>query len=182
MISTEMIRMRFEYDPTTGRFTYKTRPVSDFQPTKLDTADRRCRQWNTRCVGKEAGSIGVNGYRYLSVDGRDVLAHRAAFAIMTKAWPPHSIDHVNGNRADNRWTNLRGVTVAENSRNQKVRVDNKSGCVGVSVHKQTGRWLARIATGKKYKYLGLFDKFEDAVLARKNAERLYGYHKNHGAR
>jgi len=179
-ITPPMLRELFAYNLETGEFTYKPRTVAMFESSGIVSAEARCKQWNNRCANKPAGWISVNGYRCLSFCGEQFLAHRAAIAIVTGEWPEHSVDHINGVRSDNRWKNIRSVTVAENSRNQCIRSDNTSGCVGVSLHRQTGRWTARISALGKYKHLGLFDKFEDAVLARKSAERLYGFHENHG--
>jgi hypothetical protein len=84
-------------------------------------------------------------------------------------------DHIHGkpSRNDNRKANLRLVTVSQNGMNREIGTNNSSGIVGVSWHKQTGKWIARIQIDKKRINLGLFDNFDDAVEARKEAEQKY---------
>lgn len=83
-------------------------------------------------------------------------AHRLAFLLMTGAMPAGDVDHINGNRADNRWCNLRDVSRAVNMQNlRKPRADNTTGFLGVSLSK--GRYQAQIAANGKTHYLGLYD-------------------------
>lgn len=83
------------------------------------------------------------------------------------------IDHVNHKTFDNRKSNLRIVTVAQNNMNASKRTNNTSGTTGISWHKGVGKWRARINVNGKEVHLGYFDKFEDAVKARKEAEDKY---------
>jgi hypothetical protein len=92
---------------------------------------------------------------------------------------PQDIDHINGNRRDNRIANLRAVDRRENMRNARLRSNNTSGIVGVTFSRDRKKWVAQINDGK-VRSLGRFDKFEDAVEARKAAERRAGFHPNHG--
>lgn len=80
------------------------------------------------------------------------------------------VDHINRNPLDNRRMNLRVVTIQQNLRNQK-RPNNTSGQNGVSFNKLSNRWEAYITTDYKRRNLGLFDKLEDAIKARKTAEK-----------
>lgn len=98
-------------------------------------------------------------------------------------WPKNEIDHINKDKQDNRINNLRDVTTAENQRNRKLMVTNKSGACGV--HKLNKRysalvWSAVIMVDKKQIYLGSFRTKEQAIKARKAAERKHGFHPNHG--
>lgn len=81
------------------------------------------------------------------------------------------IDHINHNTVDNRKNNLRIVTRSQNQMNTKLRSNNTSGVKGVS--KQDNKWKVSIQVNKESKYIGLFDNFDDAVKARKNAEKKY---------
>jgi hypothetical protein len=81
------------------------------------------------------------------------------------------VDHKDGNTLNNRDNNLRGATVQENCRNQKIRKNNKTGCNGV--HKFGDKWRARINIGIKNVSLGLFNNLDDAIKARKEAEIKY---------
>lgn len=83
------------------------------------------------------------------------------------------IDHINHNKQDNRKSNLRVVTASQNNMNATKRIDNTSGVTGVSWHKGLGLWRARINVNSKEISLGCFNKFDDAVKARKDAEEKY---------
>lgn len=83
------------------------------------------------------------------------------------------IDHRNNNKTDNRKFNLRKATVSQNIMNRPIRKDNTSGCTGIYWNKQKNKWAAKIIVNKKQIHLGFFDKLEDAVKARKEAEDKY---------
>jgi len=125
--------------------------------------------------GQEAGNFCKNGYRRVRFDGEPYQTHRIIWKLLYGE-DPAEIDHINGNRSDNRITNLRSVCHYENMRNMKKMPSNSSGVTGVFWCKDRSKWGAFI--GKKN--LGRFDRFEDAVAARKQAEEEYGYHPNHG--
>lgn len=136
--------------------------------------------WNAKNSGKEAGSIDVaTGYRKVSIDGKTYFAHRVAWLIEHNE-TPDQVDHINGVRLDNRMSNLRAVSVAENNRNLSLRSDNKSGVVGVEVCSSTGLWRATIRYEGKTRHLGRFRLMTDAIKARKAAEQSFGFHPNHG--
>ena len=107
-------------------------------------------------------------------------AHRVIWAMCHGGWPIHGIDHIDGDRTNNRFENLRDVTQSKNMRNSSIRSDNTSGVVGVYLEKKSGTWYAQIKTGGTVKHLGQFPSFEDAVAARAAAEIKYKYHKHHG--
>ena len=122
--------------------------------------------------------IGLNGYKYGSINKKPVLAHRIIWK-MQYGYDPQHIDHINGNRADNRIENLRSVNRFENLRNMRIGKANTSGVMGVWVNKR-GVYVAEIYTDGKKKSLGHFDTIEAAAQARKEAEVVYGFHRNHG--
>lgn len=95
--------------------------------------------------------------------------------IQTGDWPPRDrdVEHRNRNRADNAWSNLRLATRSQNNMNTGLRSDNKSGQKGVGRRQDTGRWYARITVDRRVILLGHFDSFDDAVAARRAAERRY---------
>jgi hypothetical protein len=134
----------------------------------------RIDRWRAR-AGQEAGTFCEDGYRYIRVDRKQYLAHRIIWKLLYGE-DPEEIDHINGNRSDNRITNLRSVSRLENMRNRKRASDNTSGVTGVFWYKARSKWRATISQ----KILGNFNKFEDAVAARKQAEKELGYHPNHG--
>ena len=125
--------------------------------------------------------MSTNKYRFVSVDGKEQLLHRALWEAANGTIPEGmQIDHINGNTLDNRLENLRVVTHQENARNQKRRNDNTSGVTGVSWNKKKQKWEARITDNGKLVFLGLHDDWFEAVCARKSAEKRLGYHENHG--
>jgi len=83
------------------------------------------------------------------------------------------IDHINNNNLDNRKENLRIVTNSDNLKNSKLRIDNKTGCKGVSFDKSRNKWSAQIKINYKKIDLGRFASFDEAVKARKEAELKY---------
>jgi hypothetical protein len=95
---------------------------------------------------------------------------------------PEFIDHIDGNRANNRLQNLRSVTKSENGRNTKIRADNTSGAHGVFWDRDLGKWRSRVKVDGRDVYLGAFEKLDDAIASRRAAEPKHGYHPNHGRR
>jgi hypothetical protein len=89
------------------------------------------------------------------------------------------VDHIDNNRLNNNINNLRFATFKENSRNSKIRSDNTSGIKGVTFNKKMNKWMAQIQMDGKNKYLGLYEKFEDAINARvKASTKYFGEFKN----
>lgn len=113
-----------------------------------------------------AGSIAgrrqnSNGYKEIQIDGRLHKAHRLAWFYMHGEWPDQ-IDHMNGDRTDNRISNLRSVTIEHNNHNQKsAHKNNKTGLLGVSV-RTDGKFQAEIRVRRKKIYLGCFSTANDA--------------------
>ena len=129
----------FHYEPETGNFFWR---IAKAQRVR---------------AGDLAGSLDSSqGYRKLCIDGKLYRAHRIAWLIVMGALPAGQIDHINGDRSDNRIANLREATNAENCRNARLRRDNSSGLKGVSYHKPSGKWRSRIGSDGCV-YLGYFD-------------------------
>lgn len=162
--SNERLNELFTYNPETGELRRK---VSRSGAGK---------------VGSLAGTVDkLNGYRLVGVDRILYKAHRICFKMATGFdVGVFEIDHINGDRLDNRLSNLRMVSTATNLRNQKRRGNNTSGHTGVSFNKQLKKWDVRIHSNNKQFYLGSFTEKEDAVAVRKEAEKKYKYHPNHG--
>ncbi len=129
--------------------------------------------------GDIAGCIKKDGYVYIGLKKKRLLAHRLAFKIML-GYFPEQVDHENHIKSDNRWKNLRAVNNQENQKNRSKSKNNTSGVTGVVWRKKVKRWVARIKVDKKEIHLGYFNKFHEAVNARKLAEVEYKFHKNHG--
>jgi hypothetical protein len=165
-----------KYDPDTGEIYWRVRPVTLFTlGTSKDrprSAEHACNQWNSRWAGKSAACLKSDGYRYMHLNYRTELVHRVAWKIMTGA-DPIEIDHIDGNRSNNKWSNLRNGTKSDNLRNVALKSNNTSGHHGVSFSKRQQKWIASI-------WLGSFDSKEEATEIRKKYETLLGYHANHG--
>ena len=178
-IDIALLRRLLRYEPETGRLYWLPRTPDLFKTTTKRTAQHSCNAWNSRCANKQAFTrrgAALQG----TLLGKTCLAHRVAWALHCGAWPENEIDHINGNRHKNNIQNMRDVTHKVNSRNLAVPATNTSGIMGVSWHKQRKRWRADIKADKYHRHLGYFEKVEDAVAARKAAERDLGFHRNHG--
>lgn len=139
------------------------------------------KQWNAVWAGREAfTAIDGKGYRHGSLDYTYLRLHRVMWALEHGAWPVGEIDHIDGDRLNNKSCNLRHVSAPENHRNQKRGANNTSGYVGVSWYRPYAKWRAGIGHEGKTKHLGYFDSIEDAVHARQLANAVYRYHANHG--
>lgn len=151
------LRQLLRYEPETGKFFWKERPVEMFSG-KSQPPERIHANWSARFLGKEAfTSTNQDGYKESHVRGKCLRAHRVAWAIYYGEWPKGEIDHINGVRDDNRIANLRDSEHCENMRNGLLRADNKSGLKGVSWDSESNRWRAQIMANGKKKNLGRFD-------------------------
>lgn len=140
------IREMLSYDPETGIFRW------------LKTANS-----NGARQGQQAGYVREDGYVEIAVANRPYRAHRIAWAFVHGEWPQHLLDHINGDRSDNRIFNLRPATRATNLQNQtQPRSNNRSGYLGVCVAtrcKLSGlptAWRATIKHDGRQLHLGNF--------------------------
>ncbi len=124
--------------------------------------------------GYSSWRIGSKGYMQINLFGKTVLVHRIAWKIYYGEDPEY-IDHINKCKTDNRMSNLRSVSHSANMRNKKLGSNNKSGFTGVHFLKKKKKWRARIGVDKKKLDLGLFNTKEEAISARQEAEKIYGY-------
>jgi len=129
--------------------------------------------------GRDAGSLGNRGYLVVNIKCSGYLVHRIVYKLHHGVDPDH-IDHINGDKLDNRIENLRSVSQTENGKNVKLNKNNKIGYLGVHMVKNNNKWWAQIKVDGKGIYLGSFDNKQDAINARKEAEKKYGFHENHG--
>jgi hypothetical protein len=142
-VTKERLRELLVYDPGTGIFTW----------IKQATPSVRIQ------IGDVAGTS-HHGYRTISIDGVQYPAHRLAFLFMLGRWPVDQIDHVNLNRSDNRWLNLREATRSENAMNALVGRRNATGLKGVC--KNGNKWSARITIDQHVFHLGSFPSPQEA--------------------
>jgi len=164
----------FEVDFDNGKLFWKNRDISYFSSAQSHAS------WNKKFVEKEAFSANhKDGYKHGLLLSMPYLAHRVIYAMKHRVWPNY-IDHINGNRSDNKISNLRSVTKSENGCNSKKPYTNTSGNIGVSWNARDKRWSAYITINKKRKALGNFKEIQDAIICRKTAEITLGFHPNHG--
>ena len=165
-LTAQVLRELLDYDPATGAFTWRPRPLSMFISQRL--AD----SWNTQHAGKAAGGQYVGGYLGVTVFRRKHLAHRLAWLHATGGWPSAQIDHRDGCRNNNRLSNLRDVSPAENSQNLR-KSKRRDGILPLGVRLQPGRasYEANIRTNGQRTFLGSFDTPEEAHAAYLSAKR-----------
>ena len=130
----------FNYDKETGELFWKISP------------NRRIK------IGAQAGSNHNAGYRSVKIDKKNYLVHRIVYTLYHGSCPPF-IDHINRDRSDNRIKNLRASTPMENQWNRTPNMSNKTSSkyVGVSYHKKSGKWRARIRAKNREISLGYFE-------------------------
>lgn len=144
ILSAEQLRLAIHYNPDTGVFTRMVRLAQ-----RHHAGDR---------ADTPITSPRMLGYRRVSLFSQRYLAHRLAWFYVHGVWPIKHIDHMNGDKGDNRIRNLREADDQLNLENfRNHRVDNKVGLLGVHLHKQSNRWRARIQVYGKSVHLGLFD-------------------------
>jgi len=145
MLTQDRLKELFNYNQDTGEFTYKV----------------------NRATNKTGDVAGCLDHKYLRIriDNKIYYCHRLAWLYMTGDWPKLFIDHIDMNCANNKWNNLRQCTNAENLRNTKPPVTNKSGIKGVRWHKQAKKLVARCKIDNVDYHLGLFESKENAAHA-----------------
>jgi len=164
-LTVDLLNHLFEYDKETGNLIWKIKPSSKGNRVK---------------VGDIAGTVKSHGYLCVGINYNSYRAHRLIF-LMHKGYLPKTIDHINGDRLDNRIENLRAVTASQNQHNRKTNANNTSGYKGVGWIKTKKKWRARITLEGKKIHLGYFDNVEEAAeVVRKAREELHGVFANHG--
>lgn len=166
----------FDYDPESGRMTWRARPESDFANRQAWLA------WNTKFAGTEAGTVSMHGYRTVSIAGKKFKVHRIAFKL-AYGTEPAVIDHADGDRLNNSISNLREASYSENNCNRSVDGRSGSGVKGVHWHKRAKKWTSQIRKDGVVSYLGLFATVEEAAKARNiAAKKMHGEFSCDGSR
>lgn len=153
MITAERLRELVHYCPETGIFTH--------------LQSRGCKK-----AGMQAGCLLPSGYVSIMVDGFRTMAHRFAWLYMTGSWPSAEIDHIDGNKSNNSFSNLRDVSRSVNTQNQnRAKRSSKTGYLGVRFCGKD-KFTAAITLDGKTKYLGVFKDPKDAHAAYLKAKRI----------
>lgn len=141
-------------------------------------ASTGCFMWKVDCgaarAGQKAGRVQADGYLMIGFKGKKVLAHRLAWFFVHGSWPHGEIDHIDGDKANNRIDNLRIVSRSQNMQNMKVaRKDNQSGFLGVVSPKKGSRYLAQLIVGGRRVFRKSFGSAEEAHAAYLEAKRRH---------
>lgn len=124
-------------------------------------------RWGRTPAGAVAGTVRPDGRRHIYIDGKNYLASRVAVLWMTGTWPLRMVDHVDGNKGNDRWKNLRQADKSKNGANSKKPVTNTSGHKGVHIYRGNKgiRWCARLKLHGKTVWLGAHSTLEAAKSA-----------------
>lgn len=161
-LTAARLREVIHYDGTTGIFTWRV---------------NKC---NSSLAGQQTGSQTRHGYVVMTIDGNSYRGHRLAWLYVKGQWPKDQVDHINGVRDDNRWSNLREASHLQNGGNRKIQRNNTSGFKGVrrcslSTERTQRPWEAAIWFNGKRMYLGRFRTAEGAHAAYcAAAEKFHG--------
>lgn len=164
-VTPVLIEEAFFYDPQTGKLTWKERPANHF------ASNLAARIWNTKYAGTVAGRKSSEGYLAVALWGFEFYVHRIAIVLLTGEWPKLQVDHVNGDRTDNRSCNLRVATHKQNAHNSKKYKSNTVGLKGVSKCPGCKTFRAQIYHDKKAHHLGTFKTEKEAHDAYARAAR-----------
>jgi len=153
-MTAEELRNLLSYNPDTGEFIWIVRPSKAVK------------------AGDVAGIVDKKGYRTIGIKRKIYKAHRLAWLYVHGKLPNGVIDHINGDKSDNRIENLRDVFFDGNSQNvRKPNIRNKSGFMGVIWYQN--KWRANITVNSKTRWLGDYATPEEAHAAYLGAKRLH---------
>jgi hypothetical protein len=137
------VNEHLSYNPETGLFIWRTKR-------------------GRKSANSVAGSVGDRGYILINAFGKRMYAHRLAVLAMTGEFPPDVVDHINGDKSDNRWGNLRSCTQSVNMENRQGHQRNsKTSLLGSSPH-VCGKFMAQITRNGTHRYLGLYKTAAEA--------------------
>ena len=165
MITQTELQSRYKYNPNTGEFTR-------ICYTGGKHFGRTLKKRNNKSIS------GHPVYQNITINDKAYPAHKLAWLYMTGEYPDCFIDHINRDSTDNRFSNLRKASYAENNRNKSMSRNNTSGYKGVNWHKHKNKWRAEIRVNKTAITLGYFDNALDAHYAYIQASEKY--HKQFG--
>jgi hypothetical protein len=142
-VTQEYLKSILRYDPETGEFVW-LEGLSYYAP-----------------AGTGAGWL-EQGYNNIKIKNKSYRAARLAWLYVYGMWPTKFIDHINGNRGDDRISNLREASAAENNRNRKIRTDSKTKLKGVYFNERSGKYESKIHVNGHSMWLGSFPTAKDA--------------------
>jgi len=170
----EELTRHFRYDPKTGHLFWSFRLPGRKMDSECGTV------WQVEENRKKGGSY-KRSYRYVGFLGQTLPAHRIVWQINYGPIPEGMIvDHKDGDGLNNRLENLRLIKASDNSKNMATPVSNTSGVMGVFWRETRKKWEARITHKGRVHFLGQFDNKGDAMAARREAEKRFGFFYRHG--
>jgi hypothetical protein len=146
-LTAAKLRSVLDYEPDTGIFRWKVKRIGRGKSN----------------VGDIAGTSAPKGNRKVGLFRQRYEESRLAFLWMTGKWPPNLVDHINSDRSDNRWSNLRPANHSQNGANAKGR--SLTGFKGVTIDRRRGRFKSQIKVNYQMINLGSFDTAEQAHAA-----------------
>lgn len=156
----ELLRV-LSYDHESGELRWRDRNDPGFNSASLS--------------GKVAGHLARDGYVRLYMRGVSYTAHRVIWKMVTGDEPPQYVDHIDGNKSNNKWDNLRLASHAENKQNSTTPKSNRSGVKGVCWIARRRKWQAVVSANGKSEWLGRFNSKDDAAAAVERArDKLHG--------
>ena len=164
IVTQNLVRELLNYDPETGIFTWRHRDRKYFQ------SDRSQKIWNVRFAGKKAGSITYYGYIQIPIFKCGFFAHRLAILYITGSFPSMHVDHIDRNKSNNAFKNLREVNNSVNMQNVFNHQSNNKLKIRGVCKGYGNKFVAHIKANGKQCYLGTFstaDEAQDAYLAAK---------------
>lgn len=158
-LSQNRLKELLHYDPDTGIWNWLRK-----------NGTKRPQAGNISNQGRSAG------YRRITIDGKSYYSSHLVYLYMTGEFPTGEVDHIDRNRNNDKWNNLRITNHIKNCQNRGIRNDNTSGCSGVSYNRQSKKWKADITVDNKRIYLGKFQTLQEAIEARTFAEKTYWWY------
>ena len=147
MLSLDRANALLNYDSDTGFLSWNISPSNNIKP------------------GKRAGTISRRGYLKVKIGGKSYPAHHLVWLLANGSYPESEIDHIDGDKLNNRISNLRLANRHQNNTNVLKRKDNTSGFKGVTWRPKRNKWAARISINGKRKNLGHYETKEEAAEA-----------------
>lgn len=149
----EKLKEYLKYDPKTGILTWIKKPSKRVK------------------VKSQAGCYDkTTGYMRTQLHGIALYNHRVVWFLYHGTWPQGQVDHKDGDKLNNKISNLRDISVSENNRNKPLHYLNTSGMTGVHYYTKTDRWHVRLKKGSINHFIGSFTCLEEAKKARRQAE------------
>jgi len=156
VISQAKLKKRLHYNEKTGIFTWTPNNKNKFP-------------------NKTAGSIcTTTGYNRIDIEKSTYGAHQLAF-LYVLGYIPINIDHIDRNRSNNKWVNLRRSTPSINAKNRTISKNHESGCIGVYFDKAKDKWISTITINKKRNFLGAFTSKKEAIDTREKMNEVHGF-------